>query len=148
MRPVDATARRARGSVAERRAREGENDDGESADDAVAACLITGDDDGVRATCDGASDGGRDAATSGGDAGDDGGGDDDGDGDGGETRGGDGGDDGGEASGGRPAAWQRRAAAMTTVAPSRPKRRKRARPRMAGRCGSGESLIYEDEVRK
>jgi len=87
MRPVDATARRARGSVAERRAREGENDDGESADDAVAACLMTGDDDGVRATCDGASDGGRDAATSGGDAGDDGGGDDDGDGDGGETRG-------------------------------------------------------------
>jgi hypothetical protein len=33
--------------------------------------LTTGDDDGVRATCDEASDDGRDAATSGGDAGDD-----------------------------------------------------------------------------
>jgi hypothetical protein len=40
----------------------------------VAACLTAGDDDGVRATCDEASDDGREAATSGGDAGD--GGDD------------------------------------------------------------------------
>ena len=75
---------------------------GEGADDAVAACLTAGDDDGVRATCDerAASGDGRDAATSGGDAGDDAGDDDDGDDDGGETRGGDGGDGGGEASGG------------------------------------------------
>ena len=53
---------------------------GEGADDAVAACLTAGDDDGVRATCDerAASGDGRDAATSGGDAGDDAGDDDDG----------------------------------------------------------------------
>ena len=66
----------------------------------MAARLTAGDDDGVRATCDEASDNDRDAATSGGDAGDDGDGDGDGDGGGGETKGGDGGDDGGEASGG------------------------------------------------
>jgi len=46
----------------------------------VAARLTAGDDDGVRATCDEASDNDRDAATSGGDAGDDGDGDGDGDG--------------------------------------------------------------------
>ena len=63
---------------------EGEDDGGEGAvradrrtNDAVAACLTAGDDDGVRATYDEASDGGREAATGGGDAGDDGGGDDD-----------------------------------------------------------------------
>jgi hypothetical protein len=87
---------------------EGEDDGGEGADrrtnDAVAACLTAGDDDGVRATYDEASDGGREAATGGGDAGDDGGGDDDDDDGGGETRGGNGGDDGGEASGGSGAA--------------------------------------------
>jgi hypothetical protein len=76
---------------------------GEGADDAMAARLTAGDDDGVRATCDEASDDDRDAATGGGDTGDGGDGDDDGDGGEGETRGGDdgdGGDGGGEASGG------------------------------------------------
>ena len=111
-RPVDATARRARGSVAEGRARasvRGPRRRGgcpAGADDAVAAYLTTGDDDGVRATCDEMSDDGRDAATSGGDAGGDGGGDDDGGDDGGETTGGNGGDDGGEASGGSVATPQ------------------------------------------
>jgi hypothetical protein len=69
----------------------------------MAARLTAGADDGVRATCDEASDDDRDAATGGGDPGDGGDGDDDGDGGEGETRGGDdgdGGDGGGEASGG------------------------------------------------
>ena len=63
--------------------------------------MTTGDDDGVRATCDEACDNDRGAATGSGDVGDDGGGDDDGDGDEGETRGGDGGDGGDETSGDR-----------------------------------------------
>jgi hypothetical protein len=96
----DATVRRAHGSARRRGEGEGEDDGAEGTDDAVAARLTAGNDDGVRATCDEAGDDDRDAATGGGDAGDDGDGDDDGGGDEGETRGGDGGDGGGEASGG------------------------------------------------
>jgi hypothetical protein len=51
---------------------EGEDDGGEGADDAVAARLTAGDDDGVRATCDEACENDRGAATGSGDAGDSG----------------------------------------------------------------------------
>jgi uncharacterized membrane protein YgcG len=90
-RPGDATVRRAHGSVAEGRARARTTAGREGADDAVAARLTAGDDDGVRATCDEASDNDRDAATSGGSVA--------------TTGGGDAGDGGGDGGGGgqRPA---------------------------------------------
>jgi hypothetical protein len=71
-RPGDATARREGARKRRRGEGEGEDDGGEGADDAVAARLTAGDDDGVRATCDEACENDRGAATGSGDAGDSG----------------------------------------------------------------------------